>query len=205
MRNMLLVAGPVTDPKRFMLELGRHPDVAALPPVTLSNALHAVARRAVYAAANSDRSGTALMTLAREEGGAALASYFTSLREATGKPVVVLHDPSGPLFPFMNPPGIDLLVLTRDPESAAVTAGAGGIPRVIEAARTALEGFERRLEAFGMSPDRVHRIDEERLRRDPRPVWSQLCATLGVDAGEQAVAALARPTIEPWSLGSGQA
>jgi len=204
MRNVLLVAGPVTDAQRLMAELGRHPDVAALPPVTLSNALHAVARRAVDAASDGQRRGDSLLTLAREEGGVALAAYFASLRESTGRPAVVLHDPSGPLFPFLNPPGVDLLVLTRDAESAAVVIGAGGVPRVIEAARMALDGFQRRVDGFGMDRERIHTVNEERLRRDPQAAWREICRMLDIDAGEQAVAAMARPSVEPWSIGSGR-
>lgn len=204
MRNILLIAGPVTDPHRFMSELGHHPEIAALPPVTLGNALHAVARRAVDAASGGERSGDALLTLAREQGGAALADYFTKLRSSTGRPAIILHDPSGPMFPFLNPPDIHLLVLTRDPESAAVAVGAGTISRVIDAARKALEAFERRITGFGISQDRIHTVDEERLRREPEAMWPEICRMLGVDDGEQAVAAVARPATAPWSLRSGQ-
>lgn len=204
MRNILLIAGPVTDPHRFMSELGCHPDIAALPPVTLGNTLHAVARRAVSAASGGDRSGDALLTLAREEGGAALASYFTTLRASTGKPAIVLHDPSGPMFPFLNPPDIDLLVLTRTAESAAVAVGAGAIARVIDAAHKALESFERRVAGFGVSADRIHMVDEEALRRDPRGLWPEICRQIGVDDGIDAVDAMVRPSVAPWSLRSGR-
>lgn len=204
MRNILLIAGPVTDPRRFMAELGCHPDIAALPPVTLGNTLHAVARRAVSAASTGDRSGDALLTLAREEGGAALASYFTTLRASTGKSAIVLHDPSGPMFPFLNPPDIDLLVLTRDAESAARTVGAGAITRVVEAARKALESFERRVTGFGVGAERIHTVDEDELRRDPRALWPEICRRIGVDDGVAAVDAMARPSVTPWSLRSGR-
>lgn len=204
MRNILLIAGPVTDPHRFMSELGCHCDIAALPPVTLGNTLHAVARRAVSAASGGSRSGDALLTLAREEGGAALASYFTTLRASTGKSAIILHDPSGPMFPFLNPPGIELLILTRNAESAAVSIGAGGIDRVIDAARKALESFERRVAGFGIGPDRIHTVDEEDLRRDPQALWPEICRTLGVDDSAEAVEAMIRPSVSPWSLRSGR-
>jgi hypothetical protein len=200
MRNVLLVAGPVTDPHRFMAELGTHPDIAAVPPVTLGNALHAVARRAVDAATDGRRSGEALLTHAREEGGAALASYFARLRSATGRSVIVLHDPSGPMFPFLNPPGVDLLVLTRDAAAAAQAVGGGGISRVVEAARRALDAFERRVAGFGLSDDRIMTVDEDRLRREPETGWPEICRMLGVDAGADAVASMVRADLTPWSL-----
>ncbi len=204
MRNILLIAGPVTDPNRFMAELGCHPDIAALPPVTLGNTLHAVARRAVSAAAGGARSGDALLTLAREEGSAALTSYFTTLRSSTGKSAIVLHDPSGPMFPFLNPPDIDLLVLTRTAESAAQAVGAGTIARVVEAAHKALESFDRRVAGFGVGAERVHTVDEDALRRDPHALWPQICRSIGVDAGPDAIEAMARPAVSPWSLRSGR-
>ena len=204
MRNILLIAGPVTDPNRFMSELGRHPDIAALPPVTLGNTLHAVARRAVSAASGGRWSGDALLTLAREEGGQALASYFATLRASTGKPAIILHDPSGPMFPFLNPPGIELLVLTRNAESAAVSVGAGGIARVIDAAGKALESFDRRVAGFGVDPECIHTVDEEDLRRHPQSVWSEICRRLDVDDSVATVDAMTRPSPAPWSLRSGR-
>lgn len=204
MRNILLIAGPVTEPNRFLSELGCHPDIAALPPVTLGNTLHAVARRAVSAASGGNRSGDALLTLAREEGGAALASYFATLRASTGKSAIILHDPSGPMFPFLNPPGIDLLVLTRNAESAAVAVGAGAIARVVDAARKALESFDRRVAGFGVGPDRLHTVDEEALRRNPTALWPEICRKVGVDDSAEAVDAMVRPSVSPWSLRSGR-
>ena len=202
MRNMLLIAGPVTDPHRFMSELGGHPDIAALPPVTLGNSLHAVARKAVSAASSGACSGDALLTLAREEGGSALASYFARVRAATGKQAIVLHDPSGPLFPFLDPPGVDLLVLTRQAESAAVAIGAGAIDRVVEAARRALDSFDRRIAGFGVGADRIHTVDEEDLRQDPQGLWPEICRRIGVDDSVEAVQGMIRPA-SPWSVRSG--
>lgn len=209
MRNFLLLPGPVTDPHRFLAELGSHPEVAALPPVALGNALHAVARRAVDAADDGGRDGGTLLTRAREEGGAALADHFAKLRVTTGRPVVVLYDPSGPLFPFLNPPDLDLLVLRRDPESAALAVGGGGISRVVDAAREALDAFDRRVAGFGLREDRVVTIDEARLRDLPETVWEEICRTMGIDAAPSAVASMARsaPPLSSatcWSLrGSG--
>ncbi|MDF1790873.1 MAG: hypothetical protein P1U88_03140 [Thalassobaculaceae bacterium] len=203
MRNFLLIAGPVTDPNRFMTELGRHPDIAALPPVTLGNALHAVARRAVDAASGGPRTGDALLALAREQGGAALASYFSSLRTSTGRPAVVLYDPSGPMFPLLNPPGIDLLLLTRDPEAVARAVGAGAMPQVIDAARKALDAFERRVAGFGVDPERIHTVDEGGLREAPAAVWPEICRMLDVDDEEQTIAGMIRPMAAPWSLRGG--
>lgn len=197
MRNILLIPGPVTDPHRFLAELGGHPEIAALPPVTLGNALHAVARKTVDAATDGGRTGDALLTRAREEGGAALAGYFARLRAATGRPVIVLYDPSGPMFPFLNPPDLDLLVLRRDAESAALTVGGGGMARVVEAARDALDAFERRVAGFGLPEDRTMTVDEERLRRVPETVWREICRTIGIDAGASVVASLARSAASP--------
>lgn len=220
MRNFLLLAGPVTDPRRFMAELDRHPDVAALPPVSLGNALHAVARRTVDAAdvggergghgggaAEPDSAAAGLVARAREQGGAALAAYFASLRASIAASAVVLHDPGGPMFPLLNPPGLHLLVLSRDADSVAATVGAGGISRVVDAATEALSAFERRVASFGLGGERIHRIDEAWLRRDPAAAWPAILTRLDVDADEPAVSAVTRQSSSPtsWSLGSGLA
>ena len=204
MRNVLLIAGPVTDPHRFLSELGCHPDVAALPPVTLSNALHAVARRSMHTVSQTYGTADCQVTRAREEGGAALSSYFTALRRSTGRRAIVLHDPSGPMFPFLNPPDLDLLILTRNPESAAVEVGAGAISRVVDAASKALEAFEARVSGFGIGAERIHAVDEEDLRRDPRAWWPRICRMIGVDDDSQAIDAMVRPSVAAWSLRGGR-
>lgn len=104
------------------------------------------------------------------------------------------------MFPFLNPPGVDLLVLLRDAESAARVIGGAGMSQVVDAARRALHAFERRIASFGIGEDRIFTVDEERLQREPGAVWPEICRLIGVDVAADAVASMGRSVPMPWSL-----
>lgn len=83
-------------------------------------------------------------------------------------------------------------------------SAAGAIGRVIEAARRALDSFDRRIAGFGVGAERIHTVDEEDLRQDPQTVWPEICRRIGVDDSAAAVQGMIRPTATPWSLRSGR-
>ncbi|EDP65042.1 hypothetical protein BAL199_21839 [alpha proteobacterium BAL199] len=131
--------------------------------------------------------------MGRAEGAAELGRLFASVRAASGARVVILHDPSGPLFPFQDPPPVSLLVLVRNAEAAAAAIGAIGIERVIAAARDALTAFQARVGGFGVPLERIITVEEDRLEADPAAGLAEICQTLGVASDAASVSAMREP------------
>lgn len=193
--NVLLMAGPATRPDHLLTLLGRHPDIAAAANVDVGQRLFRAARSTI----RKSRSGVDgfetrdLVGLGRAEGAAELSRLYEGVRAESGAEVVVLHDPSGPLFPFPGPPDVSLLVLVRNAEAAAAAIGAIGIERVIAAARDALSAFQARVAGFGVSVDRLVTVEEDRLIADPEIGLAEICRTLGVAFDAATVSAMLAP------------
>lgn len=195
MRNCLLLAGPATQPERLLVCLARHPEVTTVSDKHLSQRLYGAARASVRecrSAATDDRR-VDLVSHGRAEGGAELMRLFGQVRAAAGAPVVILHDPDGPMFPFLEPPPVSLLVLVRSAESAAAVIGACGIERVVSAAREALTAFRTRVGGFGVPADRLLTVEEDRLDADPATGMAEVCRMLGVASDPATVAAMLSP------------
>lgn len=157
--------------------------------MSIGMALHQAARSAMRGSAREDFPAT--VAVGRQTGTAALAKLFRDARgNWDGAQVVVLHDPSGPLFPFLQPPEVSLLVLTRSPESMAAAMGASGVERVISAAREGLAAAAARVSAFGIPPERIVAVDQDRFDRDPAACLSEVCVHLDVAAGGETVASM---------------
>jgi hypothetical protein len=154
----------------------------------------------VNAGANS-RVGGDLLNLGRAQGGAALVAYYDRVRETAGRDVVVLHDPSGPMFPFLEPPDVDLLILERSADAVALAVGAGGVQRVIESAHDVVDAFRRRVAAFGISAERTHRVADDVLWREPRAVWPEVCRFLGLPHDDALIDAMTAGAQPKWSVG----
>lgn len=189
----------MTDPRGLVARLDRHPMISAPPGVALGNVLHGAARHALAEDGRGRHAGEDLLTLAQSQGGAALASCFSAIRRTTGAPVVVLFDAEGPLFPFLDPPDVEVLALTRTPEAVAVALGAGGIQRVIDAARQAVEAFDRRIDGMGVPASRIQTVDEDHLKDRPHVAWPALCRRLGVADDASALGDMIAPVADPWS------
>ncbi len=188
-RDFLLIAGPATQPRPVLRSLDLHPEIVAPPPLSIGMALHQAARVAMRGAPREDFPAT--VAVGRQTGAAALAGLFREARRSSaGAGVAILHDPSGPLFPFLEPPEISILVLTRSPESMAEAIGASGVERVVSAAREALAVALSRVEAFGVPPQRVVAVDQDRFDRDPAGCLGDLCRGLDVAADAGTVAAM---------------
>ena len=206
MRNCLLLAGPATQPERLLVCLARHPEIAAVSDKHLSQRLYGAARTSVRqcrSAAADDRP-TDLISHGRAEGGAELMRLFEQVRSAAGAPVVVLHDPDGPMFPFLEPPPVSLLVLVRSAESAAAVIGACGIERVVSAAREALAAFKARVGGFGVPAERLLTIEEDRLDADPQAGMAEVCRMLGVASDPATVAGMLWPLPDDVRLMGGE-
>ncbi len=195
MRNCLLLAGPATQPERLLVCLARHSEVTAVSDEHLSQRLYGAARTSVRQcrSATVDDRPVDLISHGRAEGGAELMRLFEQARSAAGAPVVILHDPDGPMFPFLEPPPVSLLVLVRSAESAAAVIGACGIERVVSAARDALAAFKTRVGGFGVPADRLLTIEEDRLDADPATGMAEVCRMLGVASDPATVAAMLSP------------
>ncbi|MEQ9329900.1 hypothetical protein [Thalassobaculum sp.] len=191
-RDFLLIAGPATQPGPFLQHLDRHPQVVAPSPMSIGMALHQAARSAMRGTPREDFPAT--VAVGRQTGATALASLFRDARNSrTGAQVAILHDPSGPLFPFLDPPDVSLLVLTRSPESMAAAIGAVGVDRVISAAREALASAAARVSAFGIPPERIFAVDQDRFDLDPSACLGEVCLHLDVAADRMAVASMLDP------------
>jgi len=206
MRNCLLLAGPATQPERLLVCLARHPEVAAVSDKHLSQRLYGAARTSVRQCRSSaaDDRPADLISHGRAEGGAELMRLYEQVRTAARAPVVVLHDPDGPMFPFLEPPPVSLLVLVRSAESAAAVIGACGIERVVSAARDALAAFKTRVGGFGVPADRLLTIEEDRLDADPEAGMAEVCRMLGVASDPATVAAMLSPLPDDVRLMGGE-
>lgn len=175
--------------------LGRHPDVSAISTQNLSQQLFFAARDRIRERRThqSDAGSSDLVAVGRAEGDAALLDAYAKVRAASGARAVVLHDPSGPMFPFLEPPAVSLLVLVRNAEAAAAAIGAIGVERVVAAARDALVAFNARVAGFGIPADRIITVEEDRLEADPDAGLGELCRILGVDADPAIRAAMLAP------------
>lgn len=195
MGDYLLLAGPATRPERLLTCLGHHPDIVALSDGRLTQRLYAAARDGVRRHRSSavDAEAMDVVSHGRAEGGAALRRLYAEARAATGSPIVILHDPAGPMFPFLQPPELSLLVLVRGAESAAAVIGAVGIERVVAAAQDALAAFQAKVAGFGIPHDRIVTIEEDRLDADPEAGLAEVCRTLGASSDAAAVAAMFAP------------
>lgn len=188
-RNFLLVGGPASRPTVLLRRLSLHPEIAAPPPMSIGMALHQAARAAMRGGRTSDFPTT--VSIGRHNGGLALAQLFRSARQGSASAeVVILHDPAGPLFPFLDPPAVSLLVLVRNAEAAAAAIGAVGVERVVAAARDALTAFRARVAAFGIPPERMVTVEEDRLDADPAAGLAEVCRMLGVAADAATIAAM---------------
>jgi len=191
-RDFLLVAGPASRPAALLRNLSHHPEIVAPPPMSIGMALHQAARVAMRSEPAGDFPAT--VAVGRQNGGIALAQLFQSVRADAGDAaVVILHDPSGPLFPFLEPPAVSLLVLVRNAEAAAAAIGAVGIERVVAAARDALTAFQARVASFGIPVERLVSIEEDRLDADPEAGLAEVCRILGVAADPATIAAMLDP------------
>lgn len=195
MGDYLLLAGPATQPQRLMTCLGRHRKVSAIYDVQLGQRLYGAARARVRHHRSKPGGARLLDSVShgRAEGGAAFMRMYEEARVAFDTPVVILHDPAGPVFPFLQPPAVTLLVLVRTAESAAAVIGAYGVERVVAAARDALVAFKSRVAAFGIPVDRIVTVEEDRLDADPRIGLSDLCRVLGVASDPATVAGMIAP------------
>lgn len=194
--DFLLLAGPATRPARFLSILGRHPEIAAVSRTGIGGLLYGAARASIRAYRRSDvePSGQDVVKHGRLEGQRALAELFAATRAAAGSvDVAVLHDPAGPVFPFLDLPGVSLLVLVRNAEAAAAAIGAVGVERVVAAARDALTAFRARVTSFGIPPERLVTVEEDRLEADPAAGLVEVCRMLGVAADAATIAALLDP------------
>jgi len=189
-KNYLLLAGPTTEPLAFLERLDRHPEISAPPPVSLGEALHGAARRAVQAARADGSERDDVVRIGRLTGAQALESAFARVRAARRSEAVVLHDPNGPRFPLTRAVDVSLLVLVRDAEAAAAALGAIQVERVVQAAREAVQTFRDRVSAFRFPRDRVLTVEEDRLVRHPDSVDREICRMLGVAGTSDAVSAM---------------
>lgn len=196
MGDYLLLAGPATQPERLLAYLASHPDIAAVSDSQLGQRLYTAARSRVRRYRSSESGGELLDAVShgRSAGGAAFMRFYEEARAASGASVVVLHDPSGPLFPFPEPPPIALLVLVRTAESAAAVVGAHGIERVVAAARDALSAFTSRVSGFGVPVERILTVEEDRLESDPERGLGEVCRMLGVADDRRTVTAMLAPS-----------
>jgi hypothetical protein len=195
MGDILLLAGPATRPDELLVCLGRHPEIAAVPAVDIGQRLFRAARARIRSSRANPEGAKPLdlVSLGRTEGAAELSRLFAGVRAESGARIVIFHDPSGPLFPFQDPPPISLLVLVRNAEAAAAAIGAIGIERVIAAARDALAAFQARVGGFGVPIDRIITIQEDRLEADPAAGLAEICQTLGVASDAATVSAMREP------------
>lgn len=194
--NFLMLAGPATQPAPFLRVLHQHPGIVAVSKAGVANHLFAAARVSIraYRSAGGEPSVQDVVSHGRTEGRLALGRLFRSVRgSAAGADVVILHDPSGPLFPFLEPPDVSLLVLVRNAEAAAAAIGAVGVERVVAAARDALVTFKCRVASFGVPLERIVTVEEDRLEADPEASLAEVCRMLGVAADPATVAAMLAP------------
>ena len=164
--------------------LNLHPEIVSPPPLSIGMALHHAARSAMRQGSRNDIPTT--VAVGRRTGAMALAALFQDARRGRpGSRVAILHDPTGPLFPFLDPPEISLLVLTRSAAAMAAAIGAAGVERVVTAASDALTAAQSRVSSFGLPPERTITIDQDSFDGDPAPCLAELCDRLYVagDAG----------------------
>ena len=195
MGDHLLLAGLATQPDRLLARLRRHPEIATVAEADVGQRLYQAARTVIRhrrSAAGTSEPGD-LVSRGRAEGGRALTRLFSDVRAASGARAVILHDPSGPLFPFLEPPAVSLVVLSRSAESAAAAIGAAGVARVVDAARDAMAAFEGRVASFGVPAARTVTIDEDQLEDDPAAALAGFCRAIGVAADPETVSALLAP------------
>lgn len=173
MRNAVIVSTPGTDPIELLSLLGQHPKIAALPPVRLSAMLHGTSRGIVRALKAGPAEGPGMpipvacldtIDLARQTSRVAIDLVFEQLRRTAPSDTVVVWDPQGLKYPFTDPPDIYIVLLTRDPVSAAQRL-AGGIhlDDVAAVVETLVLEATARPRTWGLADDRVLSINEDDL------------------------------------------
>jgi|GEM_PF-884836 len=188
-RDFLLIAGPATQPGALLRCLDLHPQIVAPPPMSIGMALHRAARTAMRGSSREDFPAT--VAVGRQTGTTVLAGLFQDARKScAGVHVAILHDPSGPLFPFLEPPEISLVILSRSPESMAAAIGASGVELVVSAAREALAVARSRVSAFGIPLERTVAVDQDHFDFDPAACLGDVCRALDVAADGVTVASM---------------
>jgi len=177
MRNAVIVATAGTEPTALLALLGQHPEIVAPPALGLSTLLHGTSRDIVRAL----RSGPAgaqptsadyrnSIELARRTCGSAIDLVFSQLRESAPVSTVVVWDPHGLAYPFIDPPDIHVVLLTREPASAARRlAGGVHLEEITASVEQQVACAIARPRAWGLSEERILRIDEDNLvKQDAR-------------------------------------
>ena len=201
--NAMLMVSTAARPRDFLCRIDRHPDVAAPPPLPLEIATREIARTAARAAGAHladakrwefssviDRSGLALAS-----GTAFLGSVFDHIRQQSGKPVVLIWDSQGMMFPLLaSRIGLRIVVLESDPDycGRALTFG----PAVEQVARHISDlrtRNDRLIDSWMVPAEHVCRIDVD--GQADSEVFRRVLAFLGVDATSEMVRTLASSSV----------
>jgi hypothetical protein len=171
MRNAVIVATAGTDPTALLALLGQHPEIVAPPALGLSTLLHGTSRDIVRTLrvgrcgaqpAPADYRNS--IEFARRTCGSAIDLVFSRLRESTPASTVVVWDPDGLAYPFIEPPDIHVVLLTREPESAArCLAGGVRLAEITASIEEQVACAVARPRAWGLPEEHVLRVDEDNL------------------------------------------
>lgn len=124
----------------------------------------------------------------------AIDHVFAQLRQSASGRTVVVWDPEGLTYPFIDPPDIHLLLLVRDPVSAArQLAGGAYLEEISAEIRKHMLEAAARPRTWGLAEERVLSIDQDDL--DGTDALQRLLEFLDVDNDEHTVERLltARP------------
>lgn len=173
MRNAVIVATAGTDPIALASLLGQHPEIIAPAALRLSVLLHGTSRGIVRAlkfgptgelprpfpVARLDT-----IDLARKTCCSTVDLVFAQLRGTALASTVVVWDPDGLSYPFIDPPDIHIVLLTRDPAAAARRL-TGGVcfDEVSRVVKNQIAEAIARPGTWGLADERVHLLDEDSL------------------------------------------
>lgn len=173
MRNAVIVATAGTDPIALVALLGRHPEIFAPAALRLSALLHGTSRGIVRALKPGPKAEPPVpfpvahldtIDLARKTCCSTVDLVFAQLRGTAPASTVIVWDPDGLSYPFIDPPDIHIVLLTRDPASAARRL-TGGIrfDELSSVVGNQIAEAIARPRIWGLADERVRQIDEDSL------------------------------------------
>ena len=173
MRNAVIVATAGTEPTALLALLGQHPEIVAPPALGLSTLLHGTSRDIVRTL-RAGRSGAQptradyrnSIELARRACGSTIDLVFSRLRESAPASTVVVWDPDGLAYPFIEPPDLHVVLPTREPASAAQRlAGGVHLAEITASIEEQIACAVARPRAWGLPEEHVLRIEEDSLAK----------------------------------------
>lgn len=182
MRNVLFMAGPMTEPLGLLAALDRHADIYARNPVSLKKMMLGAKSGPDPALRRVGKkpTGSPSSALHRPDPHY-LHAWFADIRKRHRESAIILCDINGPLMPFLAPPDIDIMILTRSPQEAADAVGAPAMERATEAARRATAVFRSRVSALGVPPEGIFEIDQDEYEADHKTELTRVCRWLNVE------------------------